>query len=151
MLHQDFKDLLAAFARASARYLLVGGYAVAFHSRPRFTKDIDIWVDADPANVERVARALEDFGAPPAVVSAARTARADEIVYFGHPPVRVDLLRELPGLRFDDAWPRHVDDVWDGVPVSVIGFDDLLAAKRAAGRAQDLVDVQTLEQDRRPR
>jgi hypothetical protein len=148
-LHQDFKDLLEAFAREKVRYLLIGGYAVAFHSRPRFTKDIDLWIGPSPDSIAGTSRALEAFGAPPDVVDAWRTAGDDEIVYLGHPPVRIDLLRALPGIDFSPAYARREAADWDGVPVSVIGFDDLITSKRAAGRPQDLLDIEILERSRR--
>jgi hypothetical protein len=148
-LHQDFVDLLAALASEDVSYLLVGGYAVAFHSRPRFTKDIDIWIDPDPVNVERTARALTAFGAPPAIIDALRTSRDDEIVYMGNPPVRVDLFKSLPGVGFASCYGRRVVDRWEDVPVSVIGLPDLIAAKRASDRPQDRLDIELLEQARR--
>ncbi len=147
-LHQDFKDLLAVFAQEQVRYLLIGGYAVAFHSRPRFTKDIDLWLDPSSDNVERAAVALQLFGAPADVVETWRNAAADEIVFLGRPPVRVDLLRQVSGVDFAHAFARRDRAEWDGTPVSVIGIDDLIASKRAAGRPQDLLDVQALERAR---
>lgn len=147
-LHQDFKDLLEVFAREGVRYLLVGGYAVAFHSVPRFTKDIDLWIDPSPTNVEAAARALELFGAPPDIVSAWRGGAPDEIVYFGRPPFRVDLLRSLPGGDFASAFARRATGEWKEASVQVIGKDDLIAIKRAAGRPQDLLDVRALERTR---
>jgi len=147
-LHQDFKDLLEVLARERVRYLLVGGYAVAFHSTPRFTRDIDLWIDSSPDNVEATARALELFGAPDEVLSAWRDAAPDEIVYFGRPPFRVDLLRDLPGADFAEAFARREIGEWEGVPVVVIGIDDLIATKEAAGRPHDLLDVKALRRSR---
>lgn len=149
MLHPDFKDLLTAFAEEQVRYLLVGGYAVSFHARPRSTKDIDLWIDAAPANVARACAALSRFGAPEAIVQALRGGDADDIVWFGVPPTRVDLLRRIDGVNFEPAYSRRVETEWDGVPVSVIGSSDLIAAKRAAGREQDLRDVRALERGKR--
>jgi hypothetical protein len=149
-LHQDFKDLLEAFAAERVRYLLIGGYAVAFHSRPRFTKDIDLWIDPSADNVVSATSALQIFGAPSEVIEAWRTAGAEDIVYFGRPPVRIDLLRQVPGVEFSQAYARRDTAEWDGIPVSVIGFDDLVANKRAAGRPQDLLDIKLLERTRRP-
>ena len=145
-LHQDFRDLLGAFAAAKVRYVLVGGYAVAFHSRPRFTKHIDLWIDPNPENVGRAGAALTDFGAPADIVEALRSAREDEIVYMGAPPFRVDLFKSLPGVRFQECYARAVDGRWGDLAVWVIGVEDLVAAKRAAGRPQDLLDIETLEQ-----
>lgn len=95
-LHQDFKDLLSAFDGAKVRYLLVGGYAVSFHSRPRYTKDIDLLIAAEPENLPRVQAALAHFGAPGTVMEALRTLAPDEILYMGNAPVRVDILQSIP-------------------------------------------------------
>jgi hypothetical protein len=87
-LSQDFCDLLAAFDQAGARYLLIGGYAVSAHSKPRYTKDIDIWIDSDPANLERVGAALQAFGAPEQAIHDVRTCADTEIVWFLRGEVR---------------------------------------------------------------
>jgi len=144
--NQDFRDLLAVFADAKVRYLLVGGYAVAFHSRPRFTKDLDIWLGPEPANVDLAVRALADFGAPHSVLRTLRDAKPDEIVYLGRPPVRIDFFKSLPGVEFAACYGRRVTGEWEGVSVCVIGVPDLIAAKRASGRPQDLLDIESLEQ-----
>lgn len=147
-LHPDFRDLLSAFAREQVKYLLIGGYAVSFHGRPRFTKDIDLWVGGDAENLARVHAALALFGAPPSVLRDLAALGPDEILYMGKPPVRVDILRSIPGAEFDAAFARRVETEWDGVPVLVIDLDDLIAAKRAAGREQDRLDVVALERAR---
>lgn len=147
-LSADFRDLLGELASAEAHYLLVGGYAVGFHSRPRFTKDIDIWIGEDPENLERVYQALASFGTPEHLLETLRTLAPDEILYMGSPPARVDVFKRIPGVTFDAAFRRRVRTEWDGVPVLVIGIDDLIAAKRAVGREQDLLDVKELEQSK---
>jgi predicted nucleotidyltransferase len=147
-LHPDFRDLLSAFVQEQVKYLLIGGYAVSFHSRPRFTKDIDLWVAGDAENLARVHAALALFGAPPSVLRDLEALGPDEILYMGKPPMRVDILRTIPGVEFDEAFDRRVETEWDGVPVRVIGLDDLLTAKRAAGREQDRLDVMALEKVR---
>lgn len=144
-LHPDFVDLLAAFAEEKVEYLIIGGYAVAFHGRPRFTKDIDLWIGVDAENLTRVARALALFGAPPALVSEVRTLGPEQVLYLGRPPLRVDILRSVGSLSFEEAYARRVEAEWDGVRVSIVALADLLAAKRAAGRSQDIADVEVLE------
>ena len=146
-LHQDLRDLLAAFAEAEVEYLLIGGYAVAFYAEPRFTKDIDLLIASTPSNVKRVVAALEAFGAPRSVTDAVQTAREDEIVYMGEPPVRVELFRQIPGIEFASAYANRTNTTWDGVPVQVIGRQELIAAKRATDRPQDRQDVATLVGD----
>jgi len=148
MLHPDFKDLLAVFAAEKVRYLVVGGYAVSFHARPRTTKDIDLWLDGAPENLARTCGALSRFGAPESIVSSLRSSDSEDIVWFGIAPTRVDLLRRIDGVSFEPAYARRVQAAWDGVPVSVISAEDLIVAKRAAGREQDLRDVRALERSK---
>jgi len=149
MLHPDFRDLLSAFADAGVEYLVIGGYAVSFHTRPRSTKDIDLWIRDSEENLARVLSALDVFGAPESVIEGLERGSSTDIVWFGVPPTRVDILRTIEGLEFDEAYRTRVDTTWDGVPVSVIGREDLIRAKRAAGRPQDLIDVRALERARR--
>lgn len=144
-LHPDFRDLLAAFADEKVRYLLIGGYAVAFHGHPRFTKDIDLWIAGDETNLERVQRALDRFGAPPTVLRSLEQMGPRDIVYMGAPPARVDLLRHVDGADFESAWNERVRGDWDGVELYVISLDHLIATKRAAGRDRDLADAKILE------
>jgi len=144
-LHPDFKDLLSALAVTSAEYLVVGGWAVGYHAEPRFTKDLDVFIGPSNENLQAVARALAQFGAPVAIVDALRGLGPDEFLFLGAAPVRVDILRRVDGLVFADAYPRREVVTWDGVPVSLIGFDDLVAAKKAAGRERDRRDLKLLE------
>ncbi len=144
-LHPDLMDLLAAFSTSSVEYLVVGGWAVSVHSEPRFTKDLDVLIGEDRENLDRAARALQLFGAPPAIVETVEQLGPDEFMFFGVPPARVDLLRRIPGVEFADAWLRRFDVHLDGIVVHVIGRDDLIAAKRAAGRERDLRDLRALE------
>lgn len=146
-LPEDFAALLGAFERARVEYLIVGGYAVGVHGRPRATKDIDLWI-AGGENLERVAEALREFGMPEGVAQAVRDAGAHEVVWFGAPPRRVDLLRSIDGVELEGAMSRGVRVQMGELEVSVIGLDDLIANKRAAGRDTDLVDVRRLESAR---
>lgn len=92
-LHPDFRDLLAEFARSEVRYVLIGGYAVGYHTKPRATKDMDLLLSGVGDNLERASQALAAFGAPANVVGSVRTLQLDEVAYLGAPPVRIDLLR----------------------------------------------------------
>ncbi len=141
----DFVDLLAAFGRAEVRYLIIGGYAVGYHDRPRTTKDLDILLDPASENIQRACRALLEFGAHVDIADHLDAAVADEVVWMGHPPVRVDFLKDAPGVDFTGAWARRVVGVWNGVTVIVISRDDLIRSKRASGREQDLIDARNLE------
>jgi len=145
-LHPDYKDILAAFAAAGVEYLVVGGYAVGFHGQPRFTKDIDLWVRASDENLTRVKLALEQFGAPRAVIDALWSAAPEDVLWMGAPPVRIDILKGVPGGDFDQAYGQRAVADWDGVDVSVVSRGDLIRLKRASGRPQDLLDADALEE-----
>jgi hypothetical protein len=144
-LHPDLMDLLGAFSSSGVEYLVVGGWAVSVHSVPRFTKDLDLWIGTAQDNLERAAAALGLYGAPDSIVEQARRLGPDEFLFFGVPPARVDLLRFIPGVDFEEAFSRRLDVPWGDAMVHIIGRDDLIRAKRAAGREQDLRDVRALE------
>lgn len=146
-MHKDFNDLLSAFNAHSVRYLIVGGYAYARYTEPRTTKDLDLFLDPDPANAASVYKALAAFGASLVGVSATDFASPGTIFQIGVAPFRVDLICQIDGVSFQEAWetsePSLVDDA---VPVRYISAEKLIANKLAAGRPQDLVDVMKLRQ-----
>jgi hypothetical protein len=143
-MNPDFVDLLRAFIAADVRFLVVGAYALAVHGRPRGTGDLDVWVDATPDNAARVMRALAAFGAPLSDISEADFARPGVTYQMGVPPGRIDVLTELTGLAFADAWPDRVRRPFGGVEVDVIGRAAFIRNKRATGRTQDLADIESL-------
>lgn len=147
-LHPDFRDLLAEFVRAKVDFVIVGGYAVGHHAKPRATKDLDLLVSGRPDNLERVCQALRSFGAPPAIVEAAKALAPSDVLYFGAPPIRVDILRVVDGVDTEAAIERGVGLQLGDLDVKVLALDDLLANKRAAARPQDLADVALLERVR---
>lgn len=140
----DFKEFLRLLNSAAAEYLVVGGYAVSFHGYPRPTGDLDLWVATRPANAAKLVRALDAFGFANAGATEALFLEPDRVVRMGVPPVRIEILTSITGVKFDDCAPRRVDTVLDGVPVAVIGRDDLIANKIAAGRDRDRDDVSRL-------
>lgn len=144
----DFRELLEEFDRAKVEAVVVGGYAVAFHARPRATKDIDLVLEGSAANLSRAAGALERFGAPANVVRAVRSMKPSEVVFLGQPPLRVDLLLAIDAVPNDELFRRAVRAELDGVAVRVISLEDLITNKRAAGRPQDLIDATYLERVR---
>ena len=142
----DFREFIAALDAEGSRYLVIGGYAVGFHGRPRYTKDIDIWVDNSHENAERTAAAIHRFGFGSLGLTAEDFAASDEIVQLGFPPVRIDILSAVPGVDFEESYGRRILVDVDGLAVSVIGRNDLIASKKAAGRGVDLGDVASLEE-----
>jgi hypothetical protein len=144
-MNQDFLDLLSALSAADARFLVVGAYAVGVHGRPRATKDLDVWVEASAENAAKVLRGLREFGAPVGDLSERDLEVPGTGFKMGEPPARIDILTQIEGVRFEDAWPNRLETAFGAVRCGVIGMADLLANKRAAGRPQDLADVAALE------
>jgi hypothetical protein len=146
-MYQDYKDLLSAFHAHGVRYLIVGGYAVIFHAQPRFTKDIDFFIKADLANAQAIYAALADFGAPLEGIRPEEFVDCNSFFRFGRDPRGFDILPDLPGVDFDAAWERRVEGVLDsktGLTAFFISKDDLIAAKLASGRPQDIADVDAI-------
>ena len=143
-MNPDFVDLLRAFGAAEVRFLVVGAYALALHGRPRATGDLDIWIDATPENAQRVMEALASFGAPLQDVSAADFSREGIVYQIGRPPGRIDILTELSGLTFAEAWPGRRRAPFGGIDVDFIGWDAFIRNKRATGRPRDLADIDDL-------
>lgn len=142
----DFSDLLNLFKANNVKYLVIGGYAVVQYTEPRFTKDLDLWISTQPDNAEAVFKALKEFGAPLENMTPQDFSEEGYFYQMGIPPVRVDILMGIPGIQFDDAWERRVEVQFDDISVTIISKQDLILAKRAAGRPQDLLDADSLEQ-----
>ena len=142
--NSDFSDLLRLFNAGRIRYLVIGGFAVIQYAEPRFTADLDLWVGTELRNASAVYEALREFGAPLSGLTAGDFAEEGYFYQMGVPPVRVDVLMGIPGIGFEDAWARRVEVDFDGLLVPFISRDDLITAKRASGRPQDMIDVQSL-------
>ena len=143
-MNSDFNDLLKLMDQFQVRFLVVGGYAVIRHTEPRFTKDLDLWIEATAENAERCFRALASFGAPLAGLGPLDFTQQGYIYQMGVPPFRVDILMSLRGLSFELAWQRRDVETVDGVSIPFLSRDDLIESKLAAGRPQDLLDVESL-------
>ena len=143
-MNPDFVDLLRAFAAADVRFLVVGAYALGFHGRPRATGDLDVWVEASEQNAPRVVRALAAFGAPLLDVTEVDFAREGITYQIGLPPGRIDILTQLTGLAFDEAWPDRARGRFADVDVDFIGRDAFIRNKKATGRTKDLADIENL-------
>jgi hypothetical protein len=120
---------------------------VIHHSQPRFTKDLDVWVEPTDANARRVAEALREFGIPLIEVTESDFARSGTQFMIGRPPTAIDFLTTVPGLDFGAAWENRVIDDEEGFPVLYLGKEDLKTAKRTAGRMVDLADLDELERE----
>ncbi len=146
-MYQDYKDLLSAFQSHGVKYLVVGGFAVIHHSQPRFTKDMGLFIKADPENAKATYAALADFGAPLQDIRPDDFTDRKSYFRFGREPKGFDILPAIPGVDFDAAWERRVEIVVDtatGLKANFISAEDLIASKLASGRARDLADVEDI-------
>lgn len=146
-LNRDFKEFIESFNARDVKFLLVGGYAVAAHGHPRYTKDLDIWIRRDPINSVKVIAALDDFGFSGLGLTAADFEAEDTVVQLGREPKRIDIMTFVSGVEFDAAYEARSVVDFGGVQVPVIGRADLRTNKRATGRLRDLADVEDLGDD----
>jgi hypothetical protein len=145
-LNPDFNELLSIFNAHRVEYLIVGAHALAVYGHVRATKDLDVWVRPDPENATRILDALGEFGAPMLDLTLEDLAKPGLTYQIGVPPVRIDILTTIDGVEFHDAWRNRHEANLDELTVWVLSRRDLLANKRAAGRMQDLADVERLEE-----
>lgn len=144
-MNSDFKELLSALNERDVEYLIVGGYAVIFHTEPRFTKDLDIWVKPGRENASRLMAAFRQFGLPLVEIEEADFAVPGTQYMIGVPPVAIDFLTSIGEFNFEACWNRRVPDDIDGTPVAYLGRDDLVASKEITRRDQDLADLRKLK------
>jgi len=145
----DWRDLLSELETGHVRFLVIGGYAVMKYTEPYNTKDLDLWTDPTPDNAGRLYRALARFGAPLVGILPEYFTVAGNFYQLGVSRWRVDILTSTaPELPLESAWPRRETMTVAGVAVPVLGLDDPIATKRAAGREEDLIAVRKLEQRR---
>ncbi len=146
-MYQDYKDLLSAFQSHGVKYLVVGGFAVIYHSQPRFTKDLDLFIKADIENGQATYAALAEFGAPLQGIRAQDFTDRNSFFRFGRDPKGFDILPYIPGVDFDAAWERRVETVIDtatDLKANFISAEDLISSKLASGRTRDLADVEDI-------
>lgn len=144
-MNRDFRDLLAEFNAHGVEYLVVGAHALAAHGHVRATKDLDVWVRPAEANAKRVIAALRAFGAPLHDLSDADLAVPGVVFQIGVPPLRIDVLTAIDGVTFKEAWPARVQTAFADISVTVLSKQHTIQNKRAAGRTQDLADIERLE------
>lgn len=145
-MNSDFKDLLRAFNDAEAKYLVVGGWAYAEHVEPRYTKDLDVWIETTVDNAERVMRALKAFGAPLYDISVRDLTNCGTIYQIGLPPSRIDIITSVDALEFTDCWQRRKTVQLGDVTVHYVSAKDMLINKESTGRLQDQADAEHLRQ-----
>jgi hypothetical protein len=144
--NRDFKDLLAAFNAHHVEFIVVGAHALAAHGHVRATKDLDVWVRPERGNALRVLQALAAFGAPLQDLTEDDLTEPGTIFQIGVPPVRIDVITEIDGVEFSEAWRDRVLTRFSGEPAAVLSREHLISNKKASGRLQDLADVERLEE-----
>jgi len=142
----DFKELLELLNEKKVKYMIVGGYALAFHGAPRFTGDIDIYIKPDSENAQKVVDALDDFGFGSTGLKIEDFENPDKVVQLGVPPVRVDFITSISGVSWEDAFIGCVEGKYGEVPVKYIGLNEFIINKRTTGRKKDLSDLEALGQ-----
>ena len=143
----DFRELLALLNAHRVEYIIVGGYALAFHGAPRSTGDLDILVNTDPGNAQRIVEALEAYGFKSVGLTAQDFLTPENVVQFGVPPVRVDIMTSLTGVSWEEVFSGKALGDYGGVPVYFIGREQFVANKRAIGRKRDLADLEALGEE----
>jgi hypothetical protein len=142
--YHDFKELLSTLNAFRVKYLVVGAHAVMHYTEPRYTKDLDIWIESTAVNAQAAWNALAKFGAPLKDVTPADFQNPEIIYQIGIEPIRIDVMSAISGVQFKTAWRNAVKGNYAGQPIRIIGLKDLLRSKRAAARPQDLLDIASL-------
>jgi predicted nucleotidyltransferase len=140
----DFKEFLKLLNDNSVQYLLIGGYAVAYHGYPRATGDIDVWIAVNPTNAKRIVVALREFGFDLRELTEDLFLQENKIIRMGNPPMRIEISTGISGVEFDTCYAERVSDILDGIEVPIISLENLKANKKAAGRLKDLSDLENL-------
>jgi predicted nucleotidyltransferase len=144
-LEKDIIEFLELCNNHETKYLVIGGYAVSIHGYPRSTKDIDVCIEMSESNATKMIQVINDFGFGSLKLAKEDFLKKDFITQLGFPPLRIDVLNDLGGVNFEDAWNNKKIVNFEGVPVNFIGYDDLIKVKQKAGRPQDIADVDNLK------
>lgn len=143
-MNSDFKELLNILNENQVKYLIIGGYAVSEYAEPRYTKDLDIWIEASKENGERIYKSLKEFKAPLFDLKPSDFSEAGSFYQMGRPPVRVDILMSIEGMSFSQAWEKRNQIDFFDVTTNFVSLDTLIELKKLAGRPQDLADIENL-------
>lgn len=144
VLNQDFKEFIQSLNDHNVRYLIIGGYAVAFHGHPRYTKDLDVWIELGQENAANILKALAHFGFGSLGLTEDDFLEPDQIVQLGFPPSRIDILTTLEGVDFDECFASKIVTTIDNIQMNFIDLENLKKNKKATGRLQDLADLENL-------
>jgi len=143
-LDKDFEDFVFLLNKYDVNYMIIGGYALAFHGRPRHTGDLDIWIDVSEENAHKMFNVINEFGLASLGLKIEDFLEKGIITQIGYPPLRIDILNEIDGVEFNEAYQNKLIIDIDGLPISYISLDDLIKNKQVSGRQRDLSDVSEL-------
>lgn len=146
-IQQDFKEFLQLLDDFAVEYMIVGGYAVAFHGYPRFTKDIDVFYDNAPENIRSLKKAMKAFGFPEDQLHDELFEEEGTIIQFGYPPCQIDLLNQIDGVKYETAQAGKILTRFDGLHIAFISKEDLIQNKQSTPRLKDKADVEELEKE----
>jgi hypothetical protein len=146
-IHKDFSELLVLFNAHGVEYVVVGGYALAFHGSPRFTGDLDLLVRNHPENARHIIGALEEFGFGSLGLTEADFLNPNRVIQLGVPPVRVDLVTSIDGVSWEQVWAGKEAGQYGATPVAFIGRAEFIINKRASGRRKDVADLEALGEE----
>lgn len=144
MLSKDFKEFVGSLKDHGAEYMIVGGYAVGVHGYPRYTGDLDIWLNPTLDNARRVLAAIAAFGFGSVGLKESDLMQEGNVIQFGQPPLRIDLLTSIDGVTFPECYADRKEVTFDGLSMNFIGYHDLIRNKKASGRHRDLDDVENM-------
>lgn len=146
-LEPDFEDFIVLLNKFSVEYLVVGGYAMAFHGRPRYTGDLDIWIKISESNANKMMIVLKEFGFGSLPFIKDDFLKENLVNQIGYPPLRRDILTSIDGITFQEAYVHKKTLLLDSLEVQFIGINELIQNKKASGRKQDLADIEKLEEN----
>ena len=145
MLSQDFREFIELLIKNKAEYLIVGGYAVGIHGHPRYTGDLDIWLNPTPENAEKILQSVNQFGFASFKLSKEDFLKPGNVVQLGYPPLRIDLLTAIDGVTFEECFKNRKEVLIENMQVNFIGYNDLLKNKKESGRPRDIDDIDNLK------
>ena len=145
MLSQDFKEFIELLIKNKADYLIVGGYAVGIHGHPRYTGDLDIWLNSTQENAALILKSVNEFGFSSFRLSLEDFTKPGNVIQLGYPPLRIDLLTEIDGVTFKECFENRKEVTIDNLKVNFIGYQDLLKNKKESGRPRDIDDIDNLK------
>lgn len=141
---EDFADFLRLFNKHKVKYCIIGAFAVGFHGYPRFTKDIDILVEPNKDNAEKIIKAIREFGMISKDLTEEDFSQKNKVIQLGYEPVRIDVLTSIEGLEFKDVWKNKEKGMYGRVKVFFMGWHELKKSKEIAQRSQDQIDLEKL-------